>query len=94
LTMLFWFWYKNRCHKMKKPEEKSLVRMSMKKMLQLSPYYLSIHLFFLSLTDIMFIMAVPFIVFSVPLNLVFVYFIYRAWIRMAAYPLRHKLFRE
>jgi Na+/alanine symporter len=93
LTMLFWLWYKNKCHKISSPEDKKMVRMLMKKMLKLSPYYLATHVLFLLLANVMMIMAVPFAIIALPLNLIFVWCIYRAWIRMAAYPLRHKLFR-
>ena len=103
LTMMHWLWYKNACQKMKTPKERKLVRFVMKKMLKLSPYYLAIHAFFFLLANCVLIThgvlkgVHPFaIVLLLPINCKFIiwfYWICYLWIRMAAFPLRNKLFR-
>jgi hypothetical protein len=100
LTMIFWLWYKNKCHKMKTPKDKRLTRFIMKKMLKSSPYYLAIHVFFILLTNCLSVILLRteplFVVLLLAMNLVFIFIFYGAyycWIRQATYPLRNKMFR-
>ena len=92
LTMLFWLWYKNKCRKMHNRNEKMRVRMWMKKMLKWSPYYVSTHVFFCVLVNVIIFLDAPYLIGVSPgfafLDFMLMFFIYRSWIRMAAYPLR------
>jgi len=95
---VWWFWYKRKCDKVACREDVRKVKKTMKKMIKLSPYYVLVHVLCLLLLNglLLTYVKLELIVIAVLFigDIMAIYGISTAWIRMVTYPLRSHIIRE